>query len=461
MKIRRFYASSVALHPPFAIAALLTAAALAFASTCPEIPTARNRPKLATSAPSPIQSSPPAHIGVPRASQGHFQPRSGGLTALKSMAPPPTAALQPPQAGQASPPAKPPAPSQPLVFRAHIVMDEQGFGYEVFRMLVPKDWTFTGGLAWNFSKIPPDARVAYAISSPDGFSFFEKTAPMTYLWSQDPNMNYTYAQAGTPVMQTQGAAEYLQNFYIARARSGVSDLKVVETQPLPGLAQHMLAIGNMQLNIFNQISPPKAPIETRADSARVKVEYAWNGRRMVEEFICSVSYIITYTATMYGSVSLVNWVAQVESFRAPADEMTSKIRLFQTMIFSRVDNPVWSVNNIRLAAVISREQLRHQQGIFARLRQIRETQSEISDIISQTYQNKSQAQDRMFDNYTQALRGVETYLDPVNSRNVELPSGFGNVWTNGSDYILSDSSGYNPNVAGAGGGTWTQMNRKR
>ncbi|NTV81042.1 MAG: hypothetical protein HGA24_06430 [Candidatus Aminicenantes bacterium] len=405
----------------------------------------------------PLLPPSPAEIAAPGPSQGHFRLQAGGVTG---------AIGGPADADQtAKPPAAPalsrPGASQPLVFRAHAVIDQQGFGYEVFRMLIPKDWVFAGGLAWDFAKIPPDAKIAYTASSPDGNSVFEKTAAMTYMWSQDPNMNYTYAQSGTAVMQTQGAAEFLQNFYIPRARSAVSAIKVVETQPLPGLAQYMLAIGNMQLNIFHQISPPNTQLETRADSARVKIEYAWKGRQMIEDFTCTITYVIAYTPTMYGQTALVNWVAQVESFRAPAEEMPSKIRLFQTMIYSRVDNPVWSVNNIRLAAVINREQLRHQQAIFARLRQIRETQSEISDMIWETYQNKSQAQDRMFESYTQALRGVETYVDPVNSRNVELPSGFGNVWTNGSDYILSDSPTYNPNAAGAGGGTWTQMNRKR
>jgi hypothetical protein len=412
---------------------------------------APDRADIASFPETPAHLPHPADFRAPRPAQARFQPYPREATA------PPA-----PSGPQAQPrPAPKAAPSQqPVMFRNHAVIDQQGFGYEVFRMLVPKDWTFTGGIAWDFAKVPPDARIEYAVSSPDGFSVFEKAAPMTYFWSQDQNMNYTYAQSGTAVMQTLGAAEYLQNFYIPRARSAVSGLKVVETQPLPGLAQYMLGIGNMQLNIFHQISPPNAPMETRADSARVKVEYTWNGRPMVEDFTCTVTYVIAYSATMYGTIPLVNWVTQVESFRAPVEEMPAKIRLFQTMIYSRVDNPVWSVNNIRLAAVINREQLRQQQAIFARLRQIRETQSEISDMIWETYQNRSQAQDRMFESYSQALRGVETYVDPVNSRNVELPSGYGNVWTNGTDYILSDSAGYNPNVAGPGG-TWTQMNPKR
>jgi hypothetical protein len=124
-----------------------------------------------------------------------------------------------------------------------------------------------------------------------------------------------------------------------------------------------------------------------------------------------------------------------------------------------VDNPLWTENNIRLAAVINREALRQQQAIFARLQQIRQTMTETSDIINQTLANRSSVQDRMFENYSQALRGVDTYVDSGNNTHVDLPSGFGNVWTNGSDYILSDSPGYNPNMESTG--TWTQMTRKR
>ena len=65
----------------------------------------------------------------------------------------------------------------------------------------------------------------------------------------------------------------------------------------------------------------------------------------------------------------------------------------------------------------------------------------------------------MFDNYSQAYRGVDTYVDPVNNWNIELPTGYDNAWTNGSDYVFSDSPSYNPNVSATG--NWTQMTRKR
>jgi len=65
----------------------------------------------------------------------------------------------------------------------------------------------------------------------------------------------------------------------------------------------------------------------------------------------------------------------------------------------------------------------------------------------------------MFENYSQALRGVDTYVDPVNNWNVELPTGYSNAWTNGTDYVFSESPSFNPNTVLSG--DWRQMGKKR
>lgn len=155
----------------------------------------------------------------------------------------------------------------------------------------------------------------------------------------------------------------------------------------------------------------------------------------------------------------VDWWANVSSFPAPAEEMPAKVRMFQISVYSRQDNPVFNVSYTRLAALVTREQLRPQQAIFARFQQIHKTFEETNDIIWQTCQNRSDSYDRMFDNYSQANRGVDTYVDPVNNWNIELPTGYDNAWTNGSDYVFSESQGYNPNISSTG--NWTQMTRKR
>jgi hypothetical protein len=239
----------------------------------------------------------------------------------------------------------------------------------------------------------------------------------------------------------------------------VSDLKVLETQPLPALAQHVLQLNNLTLNIFAQISPFTFPYETQADAARVKVEYTQNGRRMIEDFTATISYFISHLQTLSGMpLPSISWTPSVCSFRAPSEEMPGKIRMFQIALFSRFDNPVWNVSYTRLAATVTREKLRQQQAIFARWQQIRQTQQEIDDIIWKTYENRSSAYDRMFDNYSQALRGVDTYVDPINQRNIELPTGYDNAWTNGNEYVFSDNPSFDPNVGSTG--NWQKMGRR-
>jgi len=366
---------------------------------------------------------------------------------------------------QASSPARPgpasPAPGgAPLVFRNQIVFDQQGLGLEYLRMLVPKDWIFDGGIAWNFAKNPPEAFLVYTVASPDGNSVIQQFPYANLYWSPDQQLQYSFAQMGSTIMQTLGAIDFLQRAFIPQVRQGVSDIKVLETQPLPAVAQKALAVTNLTLNLFGQISPPNAPYQTQADAGRVKVEYTMNGRRIIEDFGVIVTYYITNSPTLSGMVvPSVSWSPTVVSFRCPAEEMPAKIRTFQIALMSRFDNPVWQVSYTRLCALVTREKLRQQQAIFARYQQIHKTLEECNDIIWQTYQNKSAAQDRMFDSYSQALRGVDTYVDPVNNWNVELPTGYDNAWTNGSDYVFSDSAGFDPNTLSSG--NWQKMTRKR
>lgn len=67
-------------------------------------------------------------------------------------------------------------------------------------------------------------------------------------------------------------------------------------------------------------------------------------------------------------------------------------------------------------------------------------------MLYESWRKRSDAYDRIFDNYSRSLRGVDVYDDPVSSRQVELPNGYRHAWSNGSDYLLSDDAGFNPNA---------------
>jgi hypothetical protein len=133
--------------------------------------------------------------------------------------------------------------------------------------------------------------------------------------------------------------------------------------------------------------------------------------------------------------------------------------LFQVITESRRDNPNWQLSCTRLSASITRDQISAQNAIFARMQEIHRTQQETSDIIVNSYNQQSATYDHIFQNYDQTIRGVETYSDPTSHSPVELPYGYNDAWTNGTDYIMSSDPGYNPNVGSTQ--TWQRLNRQR
>ena len=348
-----------------------------------------------------------------------------------------------------------------LAFKKHVVIDREGFGYEALRLLVPKGWHFKGGVLWNYNKFPAEASTAFTISSPDGSSVLEQFPHMTLFWSQDSHMQSYYSQVGIETVQPMGPAEFLKNFFIPRFRSNISGLKIVGSQSLPELAKQTRDLAQFQMRVFGQISPFQFQFEIRADAGRLKMEYfQGGGKKIVEDATVAITYMIANLPTMYGGyVTGITWIPIVSAFKAPAKEINTKVRIFKIITDSRKDNPVWAENCIKLSASVTRDKIRQQRAVFNRMQQISKTQSEIGDMIMDSYKKRNDAYDRIFDNYSQAIRGVDSYKDPINDWKIDLPTGYDNAWTNGSDYIVSDDAGFDPNVGSTQ--NWEQMKRQR
>jgi hypothetical protein len=57
--------------------------------------------------------------------------------------------------------------------------------------------------------------------------------------------------------------------------------------------------------------------------------------------------------------------------------------------------------------------------------------------------------DRVSNQFSQYIRGVDSYYNPLEEKNVELPTGYDNVWVNPlGEYVLAENSSYNPNIGG-------------
>ena len=96
----------------------------------------------------------------------------------------------------------------------------------------------------------------------------------------------------------------------------------------------------------------------------------------MEDFTAVIDYLIISTSSLYGPVQAVNWTPNVSSFRAPVEDFDRNITAYKIVVASRQDNPRWGVEYTRLAATVTREQLRQQQALYQRMQQIHKTLTE-------------------------------------------------------------------------------------
>jgi len=333
-------------------------------------------------------------------------------------------------------------------------IDKQGIGIEAFRMLIPSDWQFEGGVRWVMDNPAMPAVAAFRVTNPKGTEELEVFPNQMFFWTNNQMLlsmfpigsRYFGSEVRPPVAPT----DFLQNILIPRFRGNVANLRVVETKQLPELAR--------QLGAGMQSQPG---VSTSADGGKVKIEYQRDGR-WIEEVIYTVVESFTFPIqTMYGTVANTNWIGDyIFSFKSEKGKLDASSKIFQTMVNSFQLNPQWFSKYSQLTEYLIRNQIQQIQTIGQISRIISQTSDEISDMIMKTYEDRQAAYDRISTDFSQMIRGVEEYYDPVDQKPIELPSGYNRAWTNGlGEYILSDDYSFNPNIGS--NQNWQSMERRQ
>jgi hypothetical protein len=345
-----------------------------------------------------------------------------------------------------------------LELRRHQILDSDGMGMEAWRFLIPADWRVEGGVTWNTASMPPEATVAYRMLSPDRTSVIEHFPHMKVFWSQEPALAQAHQRQGYQINPPMPAEGFLRDYFAGQVRGRHGPVEVLECGALPELARHTMATASYQMNLYNQISPLGFPFDVRADAGRIKIRYREKGVEVVEDASVAITYLNSLVPGMYGPIQCTTWIPQVYSLKAPANRFEESVPLFKVITDSRRENPAWATACTRFTASLARQQIASQQAVFERMQSIRNSQSEVDDMIMDSYNRRSAAYDRIFDNYSEAVRGVDTYRDPLLDQDIELPTGYPNAWTDGSRYIFSEDPGLDPNAAFDG--DWRQLQRQ-
>jgi hypothetical protein len=240
-------------------------------------------------------------------------------------------------------------------------------------------------------------------------------------------------------------------------------VQYIEEEDLPRLAATL-----------REDSPDMGPPPS-ADGARVRIRYALDGRDMEEDIFCVVSSMTTQTGAGLLMEEQVHWMAEsLYAFRAARGHLDPMVRACMASVKSIRMNPRWFAAYQAESRRILQERIAMQQALqqmaaaqrasfqrsMHRLSDVSRTLSETSDMIYSGYESRSSAYDRMADNWSEAMRGVDSYMTPGGGSSVELPGGYEHAWTNGlGEYVMTDSSFLNPNDFTPG--NWERMQRGR
>lgn len=322
-------------------------------------------------------------------------------------------------------------------------VDQQGIGTEAFRMLIPADWGFTGGVQWLMNNPGMPAVIAFRVHNPQGAEAFEAFPNIACYWTSNPMVTAMLPVGslyyGNEVRPPVPAIRALQELVIPRYRGQVPGLQVVQQQHLPDLAREL------------QANSPIAPTGvTSADGARVRIRYQ-EGEREIEEDIFGVVEVSRTSAPMFmfvGTMENIFWMADyLFSFRALAGTLDGLSDLFMAIVRSFRLNLQWYGRYVQVSQFMIQNQIQqiHHVGQISQI--VSQTSDQISDMIVGSYRQQQATLDRLATQFSQTLRGVDEYLDPFDNRGVELPGGYAYAWSNPlGQYILTDDPNFDPSV---------------
>ncbi|MBW2598119.1 MAG: hypothetical protein JRC55_05750 [Deltaproteobacteria bacterium] len=334
-------------------------------------------------------------------------------------------------------------------YRKHVVMDRQGLGIEAFRLLIPEGWHFQGGLNWLSNSLQL-TQIAFKVSSPDNSAWFEVFPEMLFFYSTDPNANAFYGQT-RPVHYPVNAVVYLEQLFLPGFRANMPGIHVTKRKQLPELAQNAMMNYRHQQTHNPYLAQLTMGTSFQFDAASVTMEYQQRNHT-IEETICAV---VGYTQA--GMIN--NWGPMRQTSLCSLKEIKNKMSPILCIISNsfRV-NPLWEYKISQLYYAMTQQQKQMLRSIGEVSRYISRTNDQISDSLYQSYKQRDAIYDRVSNNWSDAIRSVDTYQDPINGVEVEVPNTYEKAWTDGNEYIFTNDRFFDPNQNA--GPNWTPLERR-
>jgi hypothetical protein len=328
--------------------------------------------------------------------------------------------------------------------------DIQGTGTEAFQLLIPSDWQFQANIQWVLDNPGMPASSNLRAWNPAGSEEFDVFPNQSFFYSTNPSLVEMFPVGskyfGMEVLQPLSPQDALGQIVLPRFMGSIGNFKVISQGPIDSLE--------------TANTDPSSGISGSSAGAKIRIEYAEKGVAMEAEIYCMVESITFPIRTMAGMKNNTNWyVDHIAAFKAKKGQLDANTKLFQAIAYSLKLNPVWFSKYNQVVAFLIQNQIQQIQSMGQLSKIISQTNDQITEEMAQSYNDRQAVDDKVTQDFSNYIRGVDEYYDPVAGKSVELPTGYQNAWTNSNgDYVVSDSPTYNPNVGS--NLNWQSMNKK-
>ncbi len=328
-------------------------------------------------------------------------------------------------------------------------VDQQGIGAEAFNILVPVDWQFEGGIRWVLDNPAMPAVSDFRVWNPKGTEQFRVYPDQAFFWTDNPMTAEMFPPGsryfGAEVRQPVGSLEALQIIVIPKLLPSVQNLKYTKKEEVN------LSLSGAEVG--------QSGLPTSYKAGKVRVEYSESGKTYEDEVYCVVQTTQIPLQTLFGPKTNTTWtVGYIASFRAEKGKLDAGSKLFQTISGSLTLNLKWFNKYVQVVEALIKMQIQQIQSIGQLGTIIAQTSEQIRQENLALYEQREAASDRVSTQFSEYIRGVDSYFDPSGGKNVELPSGYNNVWADSSgNYAMSDNPSYNPNIGD--NRNWTRLEK--
>jgi hypothetical protein len=327
-----------------------------------------------------------------------------------------------------------------LKFKRFSCIDTQGTGFEAYSFLMPADWKFEGGITWNPEQVAMPASNAFRVYNPAGQEEFEGFPNECYYWTTNagqllinpPGTKYFGSIVARPVNARTALDEIIK-----RNRGRYPGLTILSKNDLPELVK-ALGAGNQT----------QGPVTTEATGAKIRFRYMKNNLPIEEEIYGMVEQVKFPVQTMAGIQYTIWWYIDfVFSFKAMAGQLENNTKIFQTMTSTFRINQRWQAKYSNVIEFLAQQQIQRTRTIGEFSRLLGQMSDQMREDQFREYEKRNNVYDKVAQQHSDNMLGIERYYDPFEEREVQLPGGYNHAWCNNlGEYIMTDNPNFNPNI---------------